>query len=175
MTTDKRTILLLLVYTTSLSLLTTMISTPSVRQVIIVTSKGVQTLNYAQAYTPLQLIVAVASAIAASVSLTLLLLHQAPKKENRIAVIDTSKLVEWVSGLVTLSPNEHKVIEYIARKGGKAYQSEIASSLGMPKSTVSTILSTLEAKNIITKLRVGNKNLILLKPLADIIQEANKR
>jgi uncharacterized membrane protein len=57
---------------------------------------------------------------------------------------------------------EERVLQIIRSAGGEMYQSEIVKNLGLPKSTVSTVLNALHERGIIIKVKKGRENLIRL-------------
>jgi len=65
---------------------------------------------------------------------------------------------------IKLTPNERKLYEIIIRNGGTILQSDLVKESGLPKSTVSSLLSKLEARGLIERRREGGSNLIVIKP-----------
>jgi uncharacterized membrane protein len=57
---------------------------------------------------------------------------------------------------------EERIIQLITSHGGELFQSEIVKALGLPKSTVSSVLNELHNRGIIQKVRKGRENLIRL-------------
>jgi hypothetical protein len=57
---------------------------------------------------------------------------------------------------------EERITRLLEAAGGEQYQSEIIRALGIPKSTVSSSISSLHAKGVIVKVRKGRENLIRL-------------
>ena len=58
---------------------------------------------------------------------------------------------------------EKDVYKLLVDKGGSMYQSDILRILNIPKSTLSVVLSRLEAKGVIERRRVGLRNIVKLK------------
>lgn len=57
---------------------------------------------------------------------------------------------------------EERIIQTIKAAGGEMYQAEIVKNLGLPKSTISTVLNTLHEQGLIIKIKKGRENLIRL-------------
>ncbi len=57
---------------------------------------------------------------------------------------------------------EDRIVAMLKDRGGSLYQSDIVKKLDLPKSTVSSALNGLHAKNIIQKIKKGRENLIRL-------------
>jgi uncharacterized membrane protein len=57
---------------------------------------------------------------------------------------------------------EERIIQLVTRHGGELFQSEIVKALGLPKSTVSSVLNELHRRGVIQKVRKGRENLIRL-------------
>lgn len=58
---------------------------------------------------------------------------------------------------------EERIIQLLRSTNNEMFQSEIVRNLGLPKSTVSTALNDMHARNIILKVKKGRENLIRLK------------
>ncbi len=59
--------------------------------------------------------------------------------------------------------DEKLIINALKKKGGKCTQATLVTITGVSKASLSRLLNQLEARNIITKEQLGNKNLIILK------------
>jgi uncharacterized membrane protein len=59
---------------------------------------------------------------------------------------------------------EDRILALLKESGGSLYQSDIGKKLDLPKSTVSSALNGLHAKNTIQKIKKGRENLIRLAP-----------
>jgi uncharacterized membrane protein len=57
---------------------------------------------------------------------------------------------------------EERIIQLVTSHGGELFQSEIVKALGLPKSTVSSVLNELHRRGVIQKVRKGRENLIRL-------------
>ncbi|MCG2736533.1 MAG: hypothetical protein L6282_09090 [Candidatus Methanoperedenaceae archaeon] len=57
---------------------------------------------------------------------------------------------------------EDRIVAILKESGGSLYQSDIVKKLDLPKSTVSSALNGLHAKNTIQKIKKGRENLIRL-------------
>jgi uncharacterized membrane protein len=57
---------------------------------------------------------------------------------------------------------EERILHLLETAGGEQYQSEIVRALGIPKSTISSAISSLHQRGIIQKVRKGRENLIRL-------------
>ncbi len=57
---------------------------------------------------------------------------------------------------------EDRILELLRSHGGELFQSEIVRMIGMPKSTVSTVLNDLHTNGMIIKVKKGRENLIRL-------------
>ncbi len=64
---------------------------------------------------------------------------------------------------------EERITALLKESGGALYQSDIVKKLDLPKSTVSSALNGLHARNIIQKIKKGRENLIRLVSLSDKI------
>ena len=65
--------------------------------------------------------------------------------------------------MLSLSPNERKVLSLLMSEGGVAFRSEIVEGLGLSKSTVSVIPGKLEARDIVERRRKGIGNIVIVK------------
>ncbi len=64
---------------------------------------------------------------------------------------------------------EAKVIEELLRAGGSMYQRDLQQVLNIPKSTLSTVLTKLEARGAVIRVKRGLRNLIILtKPKEEV-------
>ena len=68
----------------------------------------------------------------------------------------------WEVAKNELGGIEAKVIEELLRAGGSMYQRDLQQVLNVPKSTLSTVLTKLEARGAIIRVRRGLRNLIVL-------------
>lgn len=57
---------------------------------------------------------------------------------------------------------EDRIVQLLRSHGGELFQSEIVRMIGLPKSTVSTVLNDLHARDKIIKVKKGRENLIRL-------------
>jgi uncharacterized membrane protein len=83
------------------------------------------------------------------------LLEEGPKKE--IAVSS-----EMMAVMDALTPRERSIIEALIKRGGRMTQAEIRFETNLPRSTLTTILVSLERRNLITKKEWGRTNVIEL-------------
>jgi len=80
------------------------------------------------------------------------------KGQTREKTMPSRKVsIEQLRGL------EKDVYKLLVDKGGSIYQSDILRVLNIPKSTLSVVLSRLEAKGVIERRRVGLRNIVKLK------------
>jgi uncharacterized membrane protein len=59
---------------------------------------------------------------------------------------------------------EDRIVQLLRSQGGELFQSDIVRMIGLPKSTVSTVLNDLHTRDIIIKVKKGRENLIRLSP-----------
>ncbi|MHB8164103.1 MAG: DUF7345 domain-containing protein [Methanoregula sp.] len=59
---------------------------------------------------------------------------------------------------------EDRIVQLLRSQGGELFQSDIVRMIGLPKSTVSTVLNDLHTRGIIIKVKKGRENLIRLSP-----------
>ncbi|WP_348303131.1 helix-turn-helix domain-containing protein, partial [Methanothrix sp.] len=78
-------------------------------------------------------------------------LEEGPKKE--IAVSS-----EMMAVMDALTPREHSIVEALIKCGGRMTQAEIRYETNLPRSTLTTILVSLERRNLITKKEWGRTN-----------------
>jgi uncharacterized membrane protein len=83
------------------------------------------------------------------------LLEEGPKKE--IAVSS-----EMMAVMDALTPRERSIVEALIKRGGRMTQAEIRFETNLPRSTLTTILVSLERRNLITKKEWGRTNVIEL-------------
>ena len=82
-------------------------------------------------------------------------LEEGPKKE--IAVSS-----EMMAVMDALTPRERSIIEALIKRGGRMTQADIRFETNLPRSTLTTILVSLERRNLITKKEWGRTNVIEL-------------
>jgi len=83
-------------------------------------------------------------------------------KKRKIEKKEIQPNSEMQKVIETLSENEKAVVGALLREGGKLTQAKIRRETGIPKSSLSGILNTLQRKNIIEKREYGRTNLIEL-------------
>lgn len=83
--------------------------------------------------------------------------HRSNRKERNLEVKKVSTIS---SKRKSYNIEELKVLQYLLENGGRAYQYEIAKSLGIPKSSLSRILKKLNENGIIKIDRRGRYNYI---------------
>ncbi|PKL58886.1 MAG: transcriptional regulator, partial [Methanomicrobiales archaeon HGW-Methanomicrobiales-5] len=59
---------------------------------------------------------------------------------------------------------EDRIVQLLRSHDGELFQSDIVRMVGLPKSTVSTVLNDLHGRNRIIKVKKGRENLIRLSP-----------
>lgn len=59
---------------------------------------------------------------------------------------------------------EDRIVQLLRSQGGEQFQSDIVRMIGLPKSTVSTVLNDLHTRGKIIKVKKGRENLIRLSP-----------
>ncbi len=80
-----------------------------------------------------------------------------PKEKAEITITpEMEKVIE------TLSEKERSIIQALIRAGGKLKQNKLRIETGIPKSTLTMILRSLERKRIINKRKYGKTNIIEL-------------
>jgi len=67
-----------------------------------------------------------------------------------------------MSNMADMMDLEDRIVAILKESGGSLYQSDIVKKLDLPKSTVSSALNGLHAKNTIQKIKKGRENLIRL-------------
>ncbi len=82
-------------------------------------------------------------------------LEEGPKKE--IAVSS-----EMMAVMDALTPRERSIVEALIKRGGRMTQAEIRYETNLPRSTLTTILVSLERRNLITKKEWGRTNVVEL-------------
>jgi predicted transcriptional regulator len=82
-------------------------------------------------------------------------LGEGPKKE--IAVSS-----EMMAVMDALTPRERSIVEALIKRGGRMTQAEIRYETNLPRSTLTTILISLERRNLITKREWGRTNVVEL-------------
>jgi uncharacterized membrane protein len=91
-------------------------------------------------------------------------LEEGPKKE--IAVSS-----EMMAVMDALTPRERSIVEALIKRGGRMTQAEIRYETNLPRSTLTTILVSLERRNLITKKEWGRTNVIELSERFLSVQE----
>ena len=79
------------------------------------------------------------------------------EKEKDIAVSSEMKAV-----MDALTHRERSIMEALIKHGGRTTQAEIRYETNLPRSTLTTILVSLERRNLITKKEWGRTNVIEL-------------
>ncbi len=82
-------------------------------------------------------------------------LGEGPKKE--IAVSS-----EMMAVMDALTPRERSIVEALIKRGGRMTQAEIRYETNLPRSTLTTILISLERRGLITKREWGRTNVVEL-------------
>ena len=59
---------------------------------------------------------------------------------------------------------EDRIVQLLRSHNGELFQSDIVRLIGLPKSTISTVLNNLHARGMIIKVKRGRENLIRLSP-----------
>ena len=83
------------------------------------------------------------------------LIEEGPKKE--IAVSS-----EMMAVMDALTPRERSIVEALIKRGGRMTQAEIRYETNLPRSTLTTILVSLERRNLVTKREWGRTNVVEL-------------
>ncbi|RLE83601.1 MAG: hypothetical protein DRJ67_11915 [Thermoprotei archaeon] len=113
---------------------------------IVLVGSSVKVLEIPGMYSRFDLAVTAASAFAAGVSASAILL----RTQRRILQ-------------PKLEGSERRVYEFLVRRGGEVYQSEICEALGLSKSSVSEIVRRLELRGLVEVRREGLRNLVVLR------------
>jgi len=141
-----------IVLASSLFILASKLANPSKIEIII---SGEETLirEVPNLYTWEDVSLMVMAALAAGASLALLVRYSLEPRAP--------------SELGDLTSSEKLILDMILKDGGSILQSDLVKKSGLPKSTVSIVLSRLEAKGIIERRRKGLGNLIIVKSAKD--------
>ena len=81
---------------------------------------------------------------------------------ERIPLILKKLQTRTVIAPIRLSPQEEQVLNFLSKKGGSSPQREIYEELDMSQSLASTVLTTLEERGLIKRLRTGRENMVHL-------------
>ncbi|MFW9793197.1 MAG: helix-turn-helix transcriptional regulator [Candidatus Thorarchaeota archaeon] len=81
---------------------------------------------------------------------------------ERIPLILKKLQTRTVIAPIRLSKQEEQVLDYLSKKGGSSPQREIYVELDMSQSLASTVLTTLEERGLIKRLRTGRENIVHL-------------
>jgi uncharacterized membrane protein len=77
--------------------------------------------------------------------------------KNEIAVSS-----EMIAVMDALTPRERSIVETLIKRGGRMIQAEIRYETNLPRSTLTTILVSLERRGLITKREWGRTNVVEL-------------
>jgi uncharacterized membrane protein len=81
---------------------------------------------------------------------------------ERIPLIFNKLKTRTVISPIRLSKQEEQVLNFLSKKGGSSPQREIYEELDMSQSLASTVLTTLEERALIKRLRTGRENIVHL-------------
>ena len=81
---------------------------------------------------------------------------------ERIPMIFNKLKTRTVISRIRLSKQEEQVLNFLSKKGGSSPQREIYEDLDMSQSLASTVLTTLEERGLIKRLRTGRENIVHL-------------
>ncbi|TET07830.1 MAG: hypothetical protein E3J86_12200 [Candidatus Thorarchaeota archaeon] len=81
---------------------------------------------------------------------------------ERIPLIFDKLKTRTVISPIRLSKQEEQVLNFLSKKGGSSPQREIYEDLDMSQSLASTVLTTLEERGLIKRLRTGRENIVHL-------------
>ena len=127
---------------------------------VIVVGTTLKVYEVPQVYTLGDVLIIVTSSVVASATGVLIYTWSSKKRTQEKIAIKSS--LEKVS-IELLKGLEKDIYKLLVAKGGSMYQSDILRILNIPKSTLSVVLSRLEAKGIIERKRVGLRNIVKLK------------
>jgi len=81
---------------------------------------------------------------------------------ERIPVILRKFQTRTIIAPIRLSKQEEQVLDFLSKKGGSSPQRDIYEELDMSQSLASTVLTTLEERGLIKRLRTGRENIVHL-------------
>jgi uncharacterized membrane protein len=81
---------------------------------------------------------------------------EVPKEENIVLTPEMQKVIE------TLNENERQIVEVLIKHKGRLTQAKIRYETGIPKSSLTGIIYSLERKKIVNKIKYGRTNVIEL-------------
>lgn len=81
---------------------------------------------------------------------------------ERIPLIIKKLQTRTVIAPMRLSKQEEQVLDFLSKKGGSSPQREIYEELGFSQSLASTVLTSLEERGLIRRLREGRENIVHL-------------
>jgi uncharacterized membrane protein len=81
---------------------------------------------------------------------------------ERIPLILRKFQTRTIIAPIRLSKQEEQVLNFLSKKGGSSPQREIYEELDMSQSLASTVLTTLEERGLIKRLRTGRENIVHL-------------
>jgi uncharacterized membrane protein len=115
-------------------------------------------------YSSIDVLEIFASALAAGISGTYILLSREGKPAPGLgAAALNERKAQWQETSRTLKNDEMRVYQAILDSGGVMNQGELVVKAGLSKTTVSRALDLLESKGLVEKRRRGMGNVILLK------------
>ena len=76
--------------------------------------------------------------------------------------VSPGSLADLLREMDNLGETERAVLREIVANGGSIQQSELQRKLDLPKSTLSVVLTRLEAKRLVKRKKLGYKNLVTL-------------
>lgn len=83
------------------------------------------------------------------------LIEEGPRKETIMSS-------EMIAVMDALTPRERSIVEALIKRGGRMTQAEIRYETNLPRSTLTTILISLERRGLITKREWGRTNVVEL-------------
>lgn len=115
-------------------------------------------------YSSIDVLEIFASALAAGISGTYILLSRGEKPAPGLGVTALNeRKAQWQEISKTLKNDEMRVYQTILDAGGVMNQGDLVGKAGLSKTTVSRTLDLLESKGLVEKRRRGMGNVILLK------------
>ncbi len=123
---------------------------------IIVSGNESVTLQTPALYTLEEVLIILVSSILIGISSTLMLLSKSEAAKSKLNLLEIKSLAKLLEG------PEGKILEFLAKKGGEALQSEILFETGLSKVTVSRVLKEMERKGLISRKKYGNTKVVRL-------------
>lgn len=158
---SKRSIILHILFSASLFALVLKVMVPG-RTYLVVTEPTVRIIEVSGLYTLTDVLIIVFLSLASGFLGAAILWGEMREAGAGPGFVSPRSLADLLREMDNLGETERAVLREIVANGGSIQQSELQRKLDLPKSTLSVVLTRLEAKRLVKRKKLGYKNLVTL-------------